>query len=67
MPNSSNQPKLTPKQRRKKFNKWVDMDMYHKSKGTTKPVLVGVCIRNCVNRNIKCETCYRFSEFKEAE
>jgi hypothetical protein len=27
---------------------------------------VGICIRACLNRNEKCDSCYRFSELKES-
>jgi hypothetical protein len=27
---------------------------------------VGVCIRTCLNRGEKCDSCYRFSELKES-
>jgi len=54
--------KTTKAQRRKKLDKFKDTA--HKCFGNPFTV-VGVCLKNCSNKNIKCEECYRFSELKE--
>jgi hypothetical protein len=61
-PNPQDLPKTSRAERRKKFNRFKDTA--HKCFG--KPfTMVGICLRDCLNRDIKCNDCYRFSEFKE--
>jgi hypothetical protein len=54
--------KTTKAERRKKFNKFKDTA--HKCFGEPFTV-VGVCLKKCSNRKIKCNKCYKFSELKE--
>lgn len=54
--------KSTKTERRKKLEKF--QDTAHKCFGNPFTI-VGVCLKKCSNRDIKCEGCYKFSELKE--
>jgi hypothetical protein len=38
--------------------------MSHKSRSNWQ---VSICLKDCANRDIKCDTCYRWSNYKEKE
>uniref|UniRef100_A0A6H2A3X0 Uncharacterized protein n=1 Tax=viral metagenome TaxID=1070528 RepID=A0A6H2A3X0_9ZZZZ len=54
--------KSTKKERRKKAMRFADLATKRLGK-LTEPV--GICLRKCLNRDKKCEECYRFSNLKE--
>jgi len=60
--NKDNVCKTTRSERLAKFNRFKDTA--HKCFGNpfTK---VGICLKKCSNKDIKCNECYRFSELKE--
>lgn len=55
--------KSTKKERRKKVMKFADEAT--KVYGKFIYGYVGICLKNCLNRDIRCKKCIRFSEFKE--
>jgi hypothetical protein len=60
-PNQQNLPKTSRAERRKKFGKFKDTARKCFGKPT---VCVGICLKDCLNRDIKCDECYRFSELR---
>lgn len=57
-----NATKSTKKERYKKFARFKNTA--HKCFGDPFTI-VGVCLRKCSNRDIKCNDCYRWSELEE--
>jgi len=53
--------KTTKKERRKKFSKFKDVA--HKNFG--KPMVTGVCLKKCKNRDVKCKECFKFNQLEE--
>ena len=55
--------KSTKKERRKKVMKFAD----EATKILGKYIYgnVGICLKQCLNRDKKCKKCYKFSEYKE--
>ena len=57
-----NQPKTTKQERRKKLHKFKD----EAKKAWGKPFTsVGICLKDCANKYIRCWECYRFNCYKE--
>lgn len=54
--------KSTKAERRKKVMKFADLATKRLGKPT---VTVGVCLKRCLNRDKKCDDCYRWSKLKE--
>jgi hypothetical protein len=53
--------KSTKKERRKKVMKFAD----EAEKAWGKPsIIVAICLKNCLNRDKKCDGCYKFSMLK---
>lgn len=62
-PKEKDLPKTSRAERIKKFGKFKDT--LHRNFNKTPTMFVGICIKNCANKDIKCNECYRFNEFKE--
>jgi len=53
--------KSTKKERRKKLMKFADLAT--KRCGPIRET-VGICLKECLNKDIKCNECYKWSELK---